>query len=211
MRAFLVSISLVLLGAPVLAQTALIGSGEVFPRQFLEMPRSEQDRRYLGLKEAGSFLLEEIDAAVVMVEILNVHCPHCQRQALSYNELFELIDADPSTRGRVKMLGVAAGNNWREVATFRDIYEVDFPVVPDPQFRLHRAIGQSRTPFTIFVRQRQTGRGGIVAGTHLGVDSRYRAIHGRLRRIMETSPAVLAQNAGESRVSATAAPIMSGE
>jgi hypothetical protein len=104
----------------------------------------------------------------VLVEMMNVHCSSCRTQAPTYNKLYALIESDPKTKGQIKMLAIAAGNGDEEVKEFRDKYRVPFPLIPDPGFDMHRAIGSSPTPFSIYVRQDTSGRMGRVIDTHLG-------------------------------------------
>jgi hypothetical protein len=74
-------------------------------------------------------------------------------QTYSYNELFDLIEANPETRGRIKMLGLAAGNLGNEVQSFRQSYQVNFTIIADPNFEAWRAPGGNATPMSIYVRQ----------------------------------------------------------
>lgn len=169
----------------------LIKAGELFPDTLLRIPANQEERKYLGLPEGESFRLSEIKADLVLVEILSVYCPSCQLQVSSYNELYTLIEKDSKTRGRIKMIGIAAGNGDIEVRHFRDEYQVRFPIVPDSRFAMHSAIGGSRTPFTIYVRQDPSGRTGLVAGTHLGLDKDYERLFKELSTMMTMDLAVL--------------------
>ncbi len=146
-----------------------IAMGERFPAIVLPQPQQDQQRAYLGLAPGATFSINQIEAEVVLVEILNVLCPHCQKQTLPYNELFEMIESDPQTRGKILMLGVAVGNSDLQIEDFIDIYAVDFPIVSDKNFKLHTAVGGGPTPFSIYLR-RDPGKAAVVAGTHLGED-----------------------------------------
>lgn len=146
-----------------------IDMGQTFPNLSLPQPESSAHRAYLGLPAAESFTLSQVRAKVILVEMLNVLCPHCQKQTLYYNQLFDMIEQDSDTRGKIRMLGVAVGNNQEQIDDFVDIYAVDFPIVSDGDFRLHTAIGGGPTPFSIYLRS-DTGELPVVAGTHLGED-----------------------------------------
>ena len=102
-----------------------------------------------------------------------MYCFGCQNQAPIYNRLFERIENDPNLRGRIKIIGVAAGNAAAEIEAFRDEFGVRFPVFEDPQFEVHSRIGSVRTPFSIFIRQGANGVPGLVAKTRLGMTERY--------------------------------------
>jgi len=176
------------------AEKPLLLPGKPFPDISLSAPQAPQDRSYLRL--GGShFVPSQIDADLLLIELLNVHCPHCQMQAPAYNELFRLIEENPETRGKIKMLGFAVGNLPKEVNIFRQAYQVPFPIIADPGFALWRAVGGSATPLTIYVRQDRSGRTGVVAGTHLGMNTNYRQLYRQLQLLLATDPAALRQKA----------------
>ena len=147
-----------------------IGVGEPFPAVPLPTPRQANQRNYLGLPDAQTFTLDQVAGQIVVVEILNVLCPHCQRQTQPYNDLFQKIEADPATRGKIKMLGVAVANSDAAIADFVSIYSVAYPVVSDRNFKLHKALRAGPTPFTLYVLRDHPGDLGIIADTHLGED-----------------------------------------
>ena len=159
----------------------LIKAGDFFPEVPMQVPDDPKERAYLGLTEGKTFTLKQVKADLVIVEILSVYCPSCQLQAPIYNKLFNLIENDPKTKGRI---GIAAGNEILEVKDFRDKRNVLFPILPDPNFEMHRAIGGSRTPFTIYVRQDPSGNAGVVTGTHLGTNRFYKELFVDLRNLM---------------------------
>ncbi|MGD2269933.1 MAG: TlpA disulfide reductase family protein [Desulfobacterales bacterium] len=189
----------------------LIKIGDNFPQVPLIAPKDMAARRYLALPETMSFALNEIKADLVLVEILSVHCPSCQRQAPVYNKLYELIEKDANSRGRIKMIGIAVGNSSREVKAFMERYEVRFPIIADPEFLMHRAIGGSRTPFAIYVRQDPSSGAGIVAGTHLGPNRKYKRLLKKLKKLMNRDLAALRQEGRKtSGKRAAVKPILSG-
>jgi hypothetical protein len=154
-------------------ETPLIKAGDYFPEIPMQTPSEPAERTYLGLPEGKTFIFKNIKAELVLVEILSVYCASCQAQAPSYNKLYDLIEKDPKTRGRIKILGIAAGNGDLEIADFRQRYKIPYPIVPDPEFVMHAAIGGSRTPFSIYVRQDRSVGKGLVADTHLGINHEY--------------------------------------
>ncbi|UCE56402.1 MAG: redoxin domain-containing protein [Desulfobacterales bacterium] len=162
----------------------LIKAGDIFPETPLKTPIHPKERKYLGLSKGNTFTLKEIKSDLVLVEIISVYCPSCQRQAPAYNELFDLIENDPDTRGRIKIIGIAAGNGDLEVKGFKEKYKVRFPIIPDPQFEMHRDIGSSLTPFSIYVRQDPSDQIGIVAETHLGPNRDYQRVFKKLGQLM---------------------------
>jgi len=126
--------------------------GDLFPDVKLAMPDAAEQRNYLGLSQGKSFAVTDIKATIVIIEILSMYCPHCQREAPLVNELYRVIEGNPAYRGTVKLIGIGAGNSAFETKVFREKYDVPFPVIPDGDFYLHRELGEARTPFFIGVR-----------------------------------------------------------
>lgn len=166
----------------------LLQLGNAFPEFQLATPTATSDREYLQLS-GESFTPSQIKAELLVVELLNVHCPHCQMQTPAYNELHKLIEANPATRGKIKMLAFAVGNLDAEVQTFKNRYQVAFPLLADPSFIAWRAVGGTATPFTIYVRQDKPGQPGIITGTHTGMNTDYRQLFARLSAMTETTAA----------------------
>ncbi|WP_020677159.1 TlpA family protein disulfide reductase [Geopsychrobacter electrodiphilus] len=187
-----------------------IDMGEPFPEIALPQPLSMEARSYLGLVPGKTFTLSQVSGEIVLVEILNVLCPHCQKQTLPYGKLFSLIQNDPKTRGRIKMLGIAVGNNAEQIEDFVDIYAVDFPIVSDLSFKMHAAVGGGPTPFSIYVRK-DSGKQGYVAGSHLGEDKEIADLFSYLKEtlalpVTEFSSLPIDNEGGETTVEAFLPP-----
>jgi len=145
-------------------------SGDLFPSYTFAPPTSSQDRTYLGLSEEKPFTFGEIQAELVVVELLNIYCTSCQKQAPIYNEVFNVVKRDPGMKDKVKWMGVGVGNNEREVESFRKARSIPFPIVTDIHFDFYEAVGGSggiRTPFTLLVRKDEKGKG-IIVDSHMG-------------------------------------------
>lgn len=186
--------------------------GDSFPTLTLPVPADATDAAYLGVSGKQIFSPTHLAADLLVVEMLNVHCPHCQMQTASYNELFKLIQQDDSTRGRILMLGLAIGNVPEEVAAFRQAFRVPFPVLPDRHFDAWRAIGGTATPFTIYVRLDPTGGAPLVVGTHLGLNTHYQQVFHELKRLAHTDIWELRrQGRRASKVRTAIEPVLSPE
>jgi len=164
---------------------AAIGMGETFPEVALPSPQDKAGQAYLGLPAGQEkFTLSQVDARVVLVELLNVLCPHCRKQTKPYNQLFQLLQQDPVTRGKVKMLGVAVANSHEQIDDFVTVYGVAFPVVSDERFLLHRALRAGQTPLSLYVLLDPPGQPGIVAGTQLGEDDQVAQLFAYLKDLL---------------------------
>ena len=177
--------------------TRLIHVGENFPDERLGVPEGNQDIDYLGLSTTNtSFTIREINADLVLVEILSIYCITCQMQAPFFNKLYDLIEADPMTRGRIKIIGIGVGNNQTQVDHFREEFNIPFPILPDPQMIIHHAVGGGRTPFTIFVRLGPAAQYGVVARTQLGAHEDYQQLFNDLRALMTLDLAAIQKRGG---------------
>ena len=177
------------------AEQQPIRPGDPFPEMNLPTPAETADQEYLQLSTGKTFTPSEIKADVLLIELLNIHCPHCQMQAPAYNNLFKLIEKNQENQGKIKMLGLAVGNLPGEVDSFRKNYQVEFPILADPNFTAWRAIGGSSTPLTIYVRQDQPGQPGIVNGIHRGMNTHYQELHQRLTEMATQDPVELRKKA----------------
>lgn len=126
--------------------------GAAFPEIKFPVPGESDSRTYLGLSRGGYFSLQDIKTKVVVVEILSMYCPHCQREAPGVNEVHDLIEKNPFLKGKVKLIGIAAGNSAYETNVFRKKYNVPFPLFKDGDFKLHDILGRVRTPYFIGVK-----------------------------------------------------------
>jgi thiol-disulfide isomerase/thioredoxin len=131
--------------------------GESLPAINLPIPKSPDEKNYLGLSGGGSFKIPQIKAKAVIIEIFSMYCPYCQKDAPGVNELYTLIENDPDLKKKVKLIGIAAGNTPFEVDVYKKNYMVPFPLFPDQDFTIHKACGEVRTPYFIVVRINEDG------------------------------------------------------
>jgi len=122
------------------------------PAIVLQMPLSDADKSYLGLTGNGSFSLPVIHAQVLIIEVFSLYCSLCHREADGCNRLYSAIEADPGLRGRIKVLGIGAGNNPAEAAAFKAKNRVAFPVFHDRTAAVMKQLGVSVTPSFVCCR-----------------------------------------------------------
>jgi peroxiredoxin len=146
-----------LLVLPISANPALPEPGRPLPDFKLPIPEHTEDKEYLGLTTGGPFSIAQIKAQVVIIEIFSMYCPYCQREAPEVNRVYEIAENNPDLKGRIKLIGIGAGNTPFEVQVFKGKYSVPFPLFSDEDFALHKAFGEVRTPFFIGVRINDDG------------------------------------------------------
>jgi hypothetical protein len=180
-------------------QKALIKEGDSFPQIVLTALDDPKDAAYLGIPVGKSFTVQDIPADLVLVEIMNVYCASCWKQVPAYNNLYDLIESKPETKGRIKIVGFGVGNEGWEVKYFRRNFEVPFPVFPDRDFVMHEAIGGSKTPFSIFVRQDPVEKEGLVASTHLGAIHKHEELFQEMKSMMRLDLAAIRENGKKAK------------
>ena len=148
----LLILSTLLLCAPGIMAAGPPPVGGTLPDFTLPQPASGAERDYLGLSSGGNFKVPDIRAKVVLIEIFSMYCPFCQKDAPNVNKLYEAIETSPTLKGKIKLIGIGAGNSAYEMEVFRKRYNVSFPLFPDADFTLHKRLGETRTPYFIAVR-----------------------------------------------------------
>ena len=173
--AFLILTMLVLSFASALAATSQPPQvGSTFPQLRLAKPADSKDLKYLGLSGSGDFGISEVRAQAVIVQIFSMYCPYCQKDAPNVNRLFSLIENNPNLKGKIKIIGIGAGNSQFEVNTFKKKYQVEFPLIPDADFKIHKIIGEVRTPYFMVVRMNGPKNQGVVyskLGAHESIEA----------------------------------------
>lgn len=133
------------------AETKTPEENAILPDFQLAVPANEAHRKYLGLGDNGLFRIHDIKVKAVVIEIFSMYCPYCQREAPNINNLYQRVENDPELRGKIKIIGVGAGNSPFEVSMFEKKYQVPFPLFADNDFVVHKCLGETRTPYFFVV------------------------------------------------------------
>jgi peroxiredoxin len=136
--------------------------GGTLPDITLPAPSNSIDKNYLGVSGFGSFKIPQIRAKVVIIEIFNMYCPYCQREAPNVNELYAKINQNPALKDAIKIIGIGAGNTPFEVGIFSKKYNVPFPLFADEKFVIHGLVGEVRTPYFIAVKINPDGTNRVI-------------------------------------------------
>lgn len=152
MRIFLVFALVFLCSSGVALAGSPPKAGDALPDIQLPVPSDGAHREYLGLSAGETFGVADIDADLVIIEVLNVYCPTCQRMAPRVDDMYELIEKDEKLKGRVKIIGIGAGNSATEIKMYRETFKVPFPLFTDSEFVLHKQLGEVKTPYFMGVK-----------------------------------------------------------
>jgi thiol-disulfide isomerase/thioredoxin len=188
-------LSIGLFSAPAYPGTRPVGFAVPFPDLTFTQTLSREEQDYLGIPHRKTFSFGEIRASLILVEIISTYCVSCQRQAPIFDELYSSIEKNPTLGRKVKMIGIAAGNSIWEVEIFKKEYKVPYPILSDPRFDAHTAVGSPRTPFTIWVRKDLQGKG-IVVSTHLGLIGSMQTALNETKAVLQYNLALLRPKKG---------------
>ncbi|HDQ41696.1 MAG TPA: redoxin domain-containing protein [Desulfonatronum sp.] len=160
-------LTLLVASAPALAQDGPFSPGDVLPQMELPAPEDPAHVQYLGLKpDVQTFTLSDLGDKALVIEIFSMYCPICQREAPQVNEIFALIQSK-GLNDKIKLFGIGAGNSELEVRVFADKYATPFPLVPDPDYVLHKIFGGAGTPYFLALVPTSSGEY-TVRLSHLG-------------------------------------------
>lgn len=134
-------------------QHTTLKPGNYFPNISLPVQFHTNDKAYLGLALKKSYALNNIQAEFILIEFFSIYCPVCQKHAEQFNHLHRLIEKDNLISRNTKMIGIGTGNNSKEVEYFKQYFNITFPCIADPDFRIHKALHEPRTPLLILVQK----------------------------------------------------------
>ncbi|MEG6507282.1 TlpA disulfide reductase family protein [Nitratidesulfovibrio sp. 1201_IL3209] len=128
---------------------------------------------------AGEQLPDRLSGLRGQVFIVNMYswfCAPCQEEAPALRALYARISSASSgssgnLAGRVRIVGIAAGDGWNLVQAFRQRHGLVFPLFADPDLTVHGQLGGLPVPFTWVLRREADGfrvlftHAGALAGT----------------------------------------------
>ena len=137
--------------------------GSPLPAIELPMPDNSAYVNYLGLSSGGkTFKVGQVKAKIAIIQIYSMYCPYCQAEAPNINRLYGLIENNPALKDKIKIIGIGAGNTQFEVGTYKKKYKVEFALIPDEDFKIHKIVGEVRTPYFIAVKISDGGKTEVI-------------------------------------------------
>jgi peroxiredoxin len=139
-------------------------TAEILPDLTLTVPENDSYKKYLGLtgKTGENFALTDIQADILLIELFSMYCPFCQNEAPIVNELYEKMEEVSQKGPVVKIIGLGASNSQFEVDHFKETYNVPFPLFPDQDMSMYKALAGEGTPGFIGCRIDHGGKATIV-------------------------------------------------
>jgi len=155
--ALLLALLALTLAVPALAAKPKAGDvlGNVEAKTLL-MPR---DAAALGLKAGEvSLRLSQIKAKTLLVQIFNLYCPRCHKDAQKVNRVYERLAASPQARS-LAFVAIGVGDSPLEVEAFRKKHTSPMPMIPDTDYVLHKALMSVGAPSYFVLRPLPGGKG----------------------------------------------------
>jgi hypothetical protein len=125
--------------------------GQVVGAVKFAKPLTDAEVQYLGLAKAGEFTLKDVKAPYILIEQFNTSCPHCMHQAPGLNKLFNLVQQDSALKDKIKFMSVGQANDDSAVKMWKAFHKVPFPVLPDPNSALGKALNFTPYPVSMLV------------------------------------------------------------
>ncbi|NCD24609.1 MAG: TlpA family protein disulfide reductase [Deltaproteobacteria bacterium] len=157
----LVFVVLVAMASPALGGPVTVGDRIL--DLHLPVPADEAAQAELGVQGKKTFSLADLKADLIFLEVVGIYCPFCVKQAPGFKTLHGRLNKG-KLKGRVAMFALAAGATEEEVKKLVGTGQYLFPVISDPDFAAHKALGDPLTPYTLVCRP-----DGTILYSHLGV------------------------------------------
>ena len=160
---FVVLAGIVSAAAPFLSAWALPQPGDMVQGLTLQSPADTKDVRIPGIEPGAKFSLQDIQAALIVFQVIGVYCPQCHVQAPEFLSLLNRLRKS-GLDGKVAVLAMAAGGTPMEVAYLHQQGTYGMPICPDPDYQGHKKLAEPQTPFTMILTPE-----GEVLYAHLGI------------------------------------------
>ena len=149
--------------SPLLAAEKEPVVGQVLGAVKFNAPLSDDEAKYLGLPKAQEFTIKDVKSPYILIEQFNTTCPHCMHQAPILNQLYDLVQQDASLKNKLKFMSVGQGNDDMPVKMWKAFHKVPFPVLPDPNSALGKALNFTPYPVSMVV-----DKSGKILWVHIG-------------------------------------------
>jgi thiol-disulfide isomerase/thioredoxin len=136
-----------LLSLAALPAFGYVGAGDKMGDLDFQAAVTPEGANYLGVPPGKPFKLSQVKAPYVLLEVFATGCSHCYAQAPVMNSFFNLVNKE----GKIKVIGLAAGDSPDNVTMWKKQLKVPFALVPDPDGKLSGKLNIMGTPTTILL------------------------------------------------------------
>lgn len=172
---------------PLKDSSPVLRSGDIFPSISFPNLSSTEDRKYLGIGDGKLLIFDNIPSDVLVIKFLNTNCVYCIKLLPTFNEIYQTIEKDQNLKTRIKIAAIGAGDTTSELDEFKKKYSIPYPVIPDTEFKAHKAVGEPRVPFIVVARKNKQGQW-IVATVNIGLIFSAENFVGELKSILDVDP-----------------------
>jgi peroxiredoxin len=156
MRLHLISLAALIMGLGLLSAVAIsevgVDSAKLASIEY-SLEGQPETAAKLGLSGRKSFILPDIEAELLVVELFSMYCPHCQREAPRVNELYDMVKGMKDLDNKAQFLGIGLGNTPYETGLFAKKYGIEFPLVADAEVKTSEALAKrARTPTFLILK-----------------------------------------------------------
>jgi len=177
-------------GVPLKNPSPVLRSGDLFPTIHLLNSLSQTEKTYLGVGEKKIFCVDEIKSDLIVIKYLNTNCSYCIKLLPVFNEIYQTLGQESTLNGKIRIIGISTGDTLTEVEDFKTKHTIPYPIVPDPEFKAHKAVGEPRVPFIVVARKDKLNRW-VVATVHVGLIFSAENFIGELKAILGIDPEAL--------------------
>jgi peroxiredoxin len=177
-------------GAPIKDPNPVLRSGDPFPSVSFPSSLTSEEKRYLAIGEKKTIHLEEIKAELIVIKFLNTNCVYCIKLLPIFYQIYQSIEQNTELKEKIRIIGISTGDTPAELQALKDEHPVPYPVLLDPEFRAHRAVGEPRLPFIVVARKDKLRRW-VVATVHIGLIFSAENFIGELKAILMIDPETL--------------------
>ena len=151
MRKSIISILLFFIVSFIFTSTSIAetkSETELLPDITLTVPANTAHIQYMGLKGVPGtpFKISDIDADILMIELISMYCPYCQKAAPTINVLYEKMEQKKRPYLKLVIIGIGANNTDLEVDTFRHGFDIAFPLFSYPDLSIYKILAGAGTP-----------------------------------------------------------------
>jgi thiol-disulfide isomerase/thioredoxin len=149
----LLATMLLLMSVAVLPALGYVEAGNKLGDLEFPAPLADSDATYLGVPAGKPFKLSQVAAPYVLVEVFATGCSHCFTHAPHMNTLYDLINKDTGTAGKVKVIGLASGDSIDNCTVWKKQCKVPFALAVDTDSKTTGKINIMGTPTTILLNK----------------------------------------------------------